>query len=287
MESNLKKLPVAKRSVFEDNLTSFKDESTPTKLHSVAASSLSSLTIDDDDDYELLNKLVLNKDKQNPTEEAIINNSRQEPIGESVALANFPVGPAKETESISQQDEDFNDEETDELTELTPYEEQLLDQYIRRGIAKWTKQNVNEIKPFSWDTGLTCRATRAMLTSLIRYSTSRDFQNNFVAMQNSYERHGTVNNTTKLERNAENGSCESYPNEDSDSSELEDRFNENSYYVTYEEHLLDECIRRGMARLTRRNYDDIRPFSWDADRICLTTRAMMIRSCNENIHGNH
>jgi hypothetical protein len=300
-ESNYKKPLVTKVSVFEDNVTSFKDESTPTKLHSVAASSLSSLTIDDDDDYELINKLIFNKEKQSITEEVEVENNRQEPIGESHLLVK-PSIKSEEIESTSNDmDEDVNGEQDDELTDLTSHEEQLLDQCIRRGIAKWTKQNINDIRPFSWDVGLTCRATRAMLISRIRLNSNIDIHNHIDEKNENYERNTIISNdksnfNEKYEDEIEEcRSCnEKSSNEESDPVELisnlkenTDQFDQNSYYITYEEHLLDQCIRKGMAKITKRNVNDIKPFSWDAHQICLTTRAMMLHSHDGNFHISH
>ncbi|XP_011501834.1 PREDICTED: adenomatous polyposis coli protein-like [Ceratosolen solmsi marchali] len=298
-ENTCKKSLMTKGSVFEDNITSFKDESTPTKLHSVAASSLSSLTIDDDDDYELINKLT-NKEKQSITEEAEIENSIEEPIEESNHLVK-PSMEAEKSESESHEiDEDFIREQDDELTDLTSHEEQLLDQCIRRGIAKWTKQSINDIKPFSWDVGLTCRATRAMIISRIRINSDTDIYNHIDDKQENYQGNKLTNNKLNLKQKFQNEieECKNYngkySNEDSDAieslsnlKETSDQFHKNSYYITYEEHLLDQCIRRGMAKITKRNVNDIKPFSWDAHQICLTTRAMMLHSRDGDFHTSH
>lgn len=292
-------LPLAKRSVFEDNLTSFKDESTPTKLHSMAASSLSSLTIDDEDEYDIVNKIILNK--ENVSEhETKIENTRQEPLGKT-DLDDASMKPRKIENSVNvDEEEDLDDEKDDELTDLTPYEEQLLDECIRRGIAKWTKQNINEIKPFSWDVGLTCLATRTILNTRIRVNSYSEIDNDIENLMNHNIIETVTNNNLKFEKNAQNeekelSNYEKYSNRDTSPNELEmdleeasDQFNENSYYITYEEHLLDQCIRRGMAKITKRRINDIKPFSWDANQICLTTRAIILHGrLDEEMYSCH
>ncbi|OXU24946.1 hypothetical protein TSAR_015669 [Trichomalopsis sarcophagae] len=300
-ENILRMIPFAKRSVFEDNLTSFKDESTPTKLHSMAASSLSSLTIDDEDEYDIVNKIILNKEKSNVIDETKIESVRENPLGRA-DLDDTSVKPEKTENSVNDDDdeeENFDDEKDDELTDLTPYEEQLLDECIRRGIAKWTKQNINEIKPFSWDVGLTCLATRAILNSRIRVNSYSDIDDT-----DNLTNHDIIetltNNNLNFEKNSQNKEKESdnyekcsnrdtSPTEqEMDLEEASDKFDENSYYITYEEHLLDQCIRRGMAKITKRNVNDIKPFSWDANQICLTTRAMILRErLDEEMYSCH
>ncbi|XP_008216777.1 adenomatous polyposis coli protein isoform X2 [Nasonia vitripennis] len=300
-ENILRMIPLAKRSVFEDNLTSFKDESTPTKLHSMAASSLSSLTIDDEDEYDIVNKIILNKEKSNVSDETKIESIRENPLGRP-DLDDTSVKPEKTENSVNGDDdeeENFDDEKDDELTDLTPYEEQLLDECIRRGIAKWTKQNINEIKPFSWDVGFTCLATRAILNSRIRVNSYSDIDDT-----DNLTNHDIIetltNNNLNFEKNSENkekesGNYEKCSNRDTSPTEREmdleeasDKFDENSYYITYEEHLLDQCIRRGMAKITKRNVNDIKPFSWDANQICLTTRAMILHErLDEEMYSCH
>lgn len=140
-----------------------------------------------------------------------------------------------------------NKEEDDKLTNLTSYEEQLLDECIRKGMAKWTRQTMNEISPFSWDVGLTCLATKAQLSNKIRI--------------HSVEILSKIKDSTKNDKTVI----------DNDNKETE-----NSNYSSYEEQLLDQCIRRGIAKMTKKSINEIRPFSWDTNQICLTTKAMML-----------
>lgn len=298
--SSSRKLPSIKHSVFEDNLTSFKDESTPTKLHSMAASSLSSLTIDDEDDEDLMQKIILNKEKDFSDDKLELTDNRQEPSGESNNLTDSsPKTEPTNTPYPERKENLSEEEEDDELTDLTPYEEQLLDQCIRRGIAKWTKQNFDDIDPFSWDLGFSCRATKALLASQMRSNSYTDLQSyidkiNNIFMNQDFLYGNLIFNKHSEDNIQESKRDESYQtqsnadictnNEPSDQEE--NKLIKNSY-VTYEEHLLDQCIRKGRAKLTKKDINDMRPFSWDINQICLTTRAMGFPNRSENIFWGH
>ncbi|KAJ8688350.1 hypothetical protein QAD02_024145 [Eretmocerus hayati] len=282
-ETECSKEKLLKESIFEDHVTSFKDESTPSRLHSIAASSLSSLTIDDDDDLELISK------KGQIECGEITQSTRKDPIGESKFEApQAKLIPEFDSGFRSCLEEDGK-EEKDELADLTPHEEQLLDQYIRKGIAKWTKRNENEIKPFSWDVGLTCRATLTLLTNKIVLNFAR---------KNSLERgigsqNLTAHNVTSKDTNHRN-----FMNKNSDkicqaSSSLKTETvgtqktfgssNKDPGSINYEEQLLDQCIRKGMAKFTRKSVGDIRPFGWDVNQICLTTKSMMLYDQDDQV----
>lgn len=258
----------------------------------MAASSLSSLTIDDDDDdYDLINKIIINREKQTLSEEDTDDSSRKDPVGES-SIPSDSSKPEIIVSTPQTQEENFIKEDE----ELAPFEEQLLDECVRTGIAKWTKQNINEIKPFSWDVGLICRSTRVMLTNTILEESEADFQ--LESNQNDSENKLSVDSSQKLEQvfhdqtkkqNSKNYSRESSePNEpETNLNEEKDLFYGNSNYTTYEEHLLDQCIRRGISKKTRKNINSIRPFSWDVNQICLTTKAMMLRNRDDiNFKGH-
>ncbi|XP_014203467.1 adenomatous polyposis coli homolog [Copidosoma floridanum] len=284
-ENNPRLNPFSKSSVFEDYVTSFKDESTPTKLHSVAASSLSSLTIDDDDDFELVKKSILNNEKQSLNEEVHkVQSDRQEPIGESNNEDGLTVG-LEEAESVHLQQENYSREEDDQLMNLTHYEEELLDECIRRGIAKLTKQNINEIRPFSWDLGLTCLATKALLASRIRLH-SVEILSKIIEEQSSQDNNTIlINNKNNSDKSfLKDVSQETHSSLNSDVIKQDKSNNQmtNSSYSTYEEQLLDQCIRRGIAKITKKNINDIRPFSWDTNQICLTT---MLHGYNDEVNS--
>lgn len=175
----------AKLSIFEDDLAVFKEESTPIKFQSVAASSLSSLTIDDEDEAderaELKNKAGVIKtlktsDRFNHTDEEEKKTSGETTFEES---SYFSVD-----------------------------EEQILDEYIRKGIAKVTRQRISDVSSLAYDPG---------------------------------------------ESDAREDACET-----GGSSEL---FDENSDLTAEEEQLLDECIRRGIAKVTGQNINDVTSLS--------------------------
>ena len=281
----MKKLPVAKLSIFEDNLTSFKDESTPTKMHSMAASSLSSLTIDDDDDYDMLNKIIINNDKSISNEVTKIEVDKREEIPESC----FQPKITQEKIIITKTDlEDLDEEKEDELTDLTPHEEQILDQCIRKGIAKRIKRNINEIKPFSWDLGITCRATKSLISSKLRKALYSDFVNdNFYKQQNGTVDYARCNNNfidKQIINRLEDFSEEKHIHRLNKKYSIAELFHESEKceddHITYEEYLLDQCIRRGIAKITKRHINDFKPFFWDINGICLTTRALILHNGN-------
>ncbi|XP_014226664.1 adenomatous polyposis coli protein-like [Trichogramma pretiosum] len=297
----LKRLPVAKMSIFEDHLTSFKDESTPNKLHSMAASSLSSLTIDDDDDCDVINK-ILGKDKMN----LLTTNQIKVDSKELVQEATLSLKQTLNNEFLNlEQKENVAEEEKSEVVDLTPFEEQILDQCIRTGIAKWIKQNVTEIKPFSWDLGITCHATQSILTSKLRKALTTELisakiEEQLIHQRNLMNNNTSINNDDKINR-SKNEQIP-YANEEKFSSNLHNINRElniqsipeesngnqaNDHFITYEEYLLDQCIRKGMAKLTKRHVNDFKPFSWDVNRICLTTKAMMIHSYEDSMYSSH
>lgn len=288
-EGYYRKPTIVKNSVFEDDITSFKDESTPV-LHSMAASSLSSLTIDDDDDYDLMSKIIINREKPTVSEEDTDDSSRKDPVGESSVTENASAKP-EILPSSHAQEENFNEE-------LAPFEEQLLDECVRTGIAKWTRQNVNEIKPFSWDVGLICRSTRVMLTSTILEEPETDAQVDSSQILADNENQIPNGTSHKVEQNlyeeTKKQNSDNYSSGSSEPTESGANFNEESdlYYgnannTTYEEHLLDQCIRRGISKRTKTNINSISPFSWDVNQICLTTRAMMLRNRDDiNFKGH-
>ncbi|XP_014207415.1 adenomatous polyposis coli homolog [Copidosoma floridanum] len=172
----------SKYSVFEDNLAIFKEESTPVKFQSVAASSLSSLTIDDEydvDEPESENKATLYKTPK-------------------TSIADMQISGMGDEKKKS-----------DHGIEENPYvlveEEKILDEYIKKGIAKVTKQNINDISSFN------------------------------LHVNSAY---------------------------DSDTEKLEP-LDESSDLTSEEEQLLDECIRRGIAKVTRQNINDVSSLSLD------------------------
>ena len=186
---------VSKRSIFEDDLAVFKEESTPIKFQSVAASSLSSLTIDDDEDEE--RGEVKNK-------AGVIKTLKMNVATEQ---DNNPNEPEKEKAT--------NAERFEENSYFSVDEEEILDEYIRKGIAKVTRQNINDVSSFNLQTGKT------------------------------YE-----SDETDPEKSC-NMAC---------NSSLE-FFDENSDLTAEEEKLLDECIRRGIAKVTRQNINDVTSLS--------------------------
>ncbi|XP_058793325.1 uncharacterized protein LOC131665461 [Phymastichus coffea] len=291
-EINFKKPALSRYSVFEDHLTPFKDESTPTKLHSMAASSLSSLTIDDDDDDEdFMHKIILNKEKDVNHEKFDMTVKRQVPSEESNNLTDSSLKSETTNTPYPEHKQNVSeDEEDDELTDLTPYEEQLLDQCIRCGIAKWTKQNLNEINPFRWDVGFSCRATKAIMTSKIRNNLYVDFENNFDNNENIFINQEFLCDKLAFNRYEDNTEDDNYQihinknfNKNKTPNPIENKLIKYPYYEAYQEYLLDQCIRKGRAKITKKNINDIRPFSWDINQICLTTRAMGFSNCSENL----
>lgn len=123
-------------SIFEDSVEIFKEESTPINLRSRAASSLSSITIDDEEatviknlDFENYATSQVNKIKYFSTDE------------EKIISECIKKGIAKVTH------QSFDDTQSiDGSSELTEEEENLIDECIVRGIAKITHQNVCNVK---------------------------------------------------------------------------------------------------------------------------------------------
>ncbi|XP_003423903.1 adenomatous polyposis coli protein [Nasonia vitripennis] len=181
----------SKRSIFEDDLAVFKEESTPIRFQSVAASSLSSLTIDDDDEADEQDRGEM-KNKA-----GIIKSSK-------VSTTNNQFESVDETE---RRKPDNNVESLEENSYFSVDEEKILEEYIRKGIAKVTRQDINDVSSFNLQDA------------------------------NAYD---------------------SSENKTHSSLEL---FDEASELTAEEEKLLDECIRRGIAKVTRQNIDDVTSLS--------------------------
>ncbi|XP_058790745.1 adenomatous polyposis coli homolog [Phymastichus coffea] len=185
-----------KQSIFEDNLAVFKEESTPIKFQSVTASSLSSLTIDDDDDVE----------EQGHKAETEINVSNSKSLeNQKSECINMRMHG-----KVSDCDGAFN-----QSTYFSVNEEQILDEYIKKGIAKITGQDINDVS----------------------------------SLQTNNSNESNESNVEKLGDNA----CRPHS-----SSEFLD---ENSDLTAEEEKLLNECIRRGIAKVTRQKIDDVTSLS--------------------------
>ena len=156
-ESNETDRSILKKSIFEDDLSIFKEESTPVKLQSVNASSLSSLTIDDEDDVgEIKYGQVIKKFE--PFEDNTYFSADEEKVLDECIRKGIEKVTGKNIDNIANtsgsasrhnDSEDWLGDGKDEAFELSNEEEALLDECIRRGIAKVTGQKLNNVESFS------------------------------------------------------------------------------------------------------------------------------------------
>lgn len=188
---------ISKNSIFEDDLALFKEESTPIKFQSVAASSLSSLTIDDDDDVDECGEI---KSKAGVIKSSKIPSNENDQLN-----SGLDVDKEKLMKST---------EESEGRSYFSTDEEKILDEYIRKGIAKVTRQHINNVPSLN--------------------------------LQAS-EYNPSTSNQEQLDKTA----CDDHI----------DSFDESSELTAEEEKLLDECIRRGIAKVTRQNINDITSLS--------------------------
>lgn len=191
-----------KQSIFDDSLSVFKEESTPVKFHSIVTSSLSSLVIDDEDDINYFEKSK-NKDALIETskkffssqisdlkdkikladgvtknmyflvdEEEILDEYIRKGIAKitkqhlnSVSLLNLQSNNSFDSDLDKYSDlNNQNNSIVDESSDLSAEEEQLLDECIRKGIAKVTRQNLNEVTSLS------------LSTKFVRLNTSQNYE---------------------------------------------------------------------------------------------------------------
>lgn len=203
---------VLKNNIFEDNLAVFKEESTPIKFQSVAASSLSSLTIDDDDDGD---------------EHGETNNSKAAVIKSS----KIPPNENDQLNTLLDYEKEKVRKKSKENSYFSVDEEKILDEYIRKGIAKVTRQHINDVPSLNLQTS---------------------------------EYNPSSSNQEQLNKTACNDSVDS--------------FDESSELTLEEEKLLDECIRRGIAKVTRQNINDITSLSLRQNFSGLST----IKKCDKD-----
>jgi hypothetical protein len=208
---------ISKRSIFEDDLAIFKEESTPVKFQSVTASSLSSLTIDDDEDVD-------ERDQGN------IKNK----VGIIKTLKTSTTNEQLNTEEDEKKNLSNNDGMFEENSYFSVDEEKILDEYIRKGIAKVTRQHIDNVSSFNLQT------------------------------KDTYE-----SNLSEAEK-----PCQS----DCQSNNSVELFDENSDLTAEEEKLLDECIRRGIAKVTRQNINDVTSLSLRSN----ISRLPTLPNCEKN-----
>ncbi|KAJ8688381.1 hypothetical protein QAD02_024176 [Eretmocerus hayati] len=198
-ESNTSAQELLTNSIFEDEIAIFKEESTPIEFQSVAASSLSSLTIEDDE-CSTKHDLAASRGK---------------------ARNMIARGPHSISNALDFDDAARKNRCQDALMEKVNYfcvdEEKILDEYVRKGIAKVTKRRADELS-------------------------SADSR-----IQDEHESKG-LQWKDSTEDACHSGNVASF-------------LDENSDLTVEEEELLDECIRRGIAKVTRQNLNDVAPVS--------------------------
>lgn len=182
----------SKQSIFEDNLAVFKEESTPIRFQSVAASSLSSLTIDDEDDIDEQENEIKDFNSK-----SLLENQKSDCTNTNIHRKLSDC-----------------DRTLDQSAYYSVNEEQILDEYIKKGIAKVTRQDINDVS--------------------------------------SLQKNSCNSSKSEVEKLDENTS------EPHSSSEVLD---ENSDLTAEEEELLNECIRRGIAKVTRQKIDEVTSLS--------------------------
>ena len=184
----------------------FKEESTPIKFQSVAASSLSSLTIDDEDEVDDREPNESLKKSLSPAQKPPLTST-------SDAIKKDQKNEVFESNKIDKNFEPFEDN-----TYFSADEEKILDEYIRRGIAKVSSQNVaNTLKlnfPGTDPQSSSNQKNNSKITDSVEVSTESN-----VTIANQDE-------------------CSDLTSE--------------------EEKLLNDCIRRGIAKITRQNIESVR-----------------------------
>lgn len=289
-DSAFKKPHFMKHSVFEDDIAVFKDESSPIVL-STAASSLSSLTIDDDEYGENIspNKAGLMKKKCNPInvlhmqKSHVQENWSQNSVGnthmssqnvsdiQAAQLYNnqhrFPVHPA-ENQIVN--------EHLNKSTHSLSYDEQTC--WESQKYMRYPEQFPNDIK----------KSNLNLSSNQYYKDKQRSHTGAEVCREQSLFR---TNSALRSQQMTDLNNCNKQDNrlmgeeeeffEDQKGPDPRRPIKEVNHQVdevdlnAYEEELLDQCIRKGMAKVTKRNMSDIKPFCWDLNRICLTTRAML------------
>ena len=304
-----------KHSVFEDDIAAFKDESSPNFL-STAASSLSSLTIDDEDygDNTLPNKAGLLKKKLLSTEKSqsekisVSECCHQDPIGTCEFQQAYRRIVSKELSNNNQQNspsKKLDDRSSiviqSSQTLYISHENQSKEQQKR---LDWVEHNMNETQKINGnpiihnskniqnidsqtnDNANEFNFKRDLLVQKIQRDKIQNLHYNgkfiqetriesdiidkYTHKHNGYEKFHKEERDFAKQNKVSQGFCKTY----NDSTNSSHSTEENNDLNAYEEQLLDQCIRTGMAKVTKRNITDIKPFCWDLNQICLTTRAM-------------
>ncbi|CAB0029604.1 unnamed protein product [Trichogramma brassicae] len=177
----------------------FKEESTPIKLQSVAASSLSSLTIDDDEEGD--------ESGERKNKISVIKSAKLSEKDDTITR-------------IQQGNEDLLEGKSDKATYFYADEEKILDEYIRKGIAKVTKTNVSCVStPSNYEGDEACDDRIACTCKIDDCQSACQCINSL------------------------------------------DLFDEESDLTVEEESLLNEYIRRGIAKVTRQSIEHVSTLS--------------------------
>ncbi|XP_014226429.1 adenomatous polyposis coli protein-like [Trichogramma pretiosum] len=190
---------ISKHSIFEDDVAVFKEESTPIKLQSVAASSLSSLTIDDDEEGD--------ESGERKNKISVIKSAKLSEKDDTITR-------------IQEGNEDLLEGKSDKATYFYADEEKILDEYIRKGIAKVTKTNVSCVStPSNYEGDEACDDRIACTCKIDDCQSACQCINSL------------------------------------------DLFDEESDLTVEEESLLNEYIRRGIAKVTRQSIEHVSTLS--------------------------
>ncbi|XP_031778922.1 uncharacterized protein LOC116416124 [Nasonia vitripennis] len=287
-DSAFKKPHFMKHSVFEDDIAVFKDESSPMVL-STAASSLSSLTIDDDECGENIspNKAGLMKKNCNPINVLHVQKSRLQESWHQKLVENANM--SSQNSSSNQATQLYNNQQR-----LPVYSDK--NQIVNEQLIKSSNTESYDEQQSYWKSQKYTRYPEQFSNDInnsnLNLSSNeyyKDKQRSRIVDENCRERTSfTTNAISQSQQMTHLNNCnkqddgltddEEYFEDQKDPRQLlKEVFHntDDTELNSYEEELLDQCIRKGIAKVTRRDINELKPFCWDLDRICLTTRAML------------
>ncbi|XP_011493891.1 PREDICTED: uncharacterized protein LOC105359109, partial [Ceratosolen solmsi marchali] len=305
---DFKKPHFSRYSVFEDDIAAFKDESSPNLL-STAASSLSSLTIDDDDYNYNIKPIKAGLVKSKPN---IINLTQMEKVTVQKQWRKDPIGSVIVDSNQTNQKginnfstHSFNKyENTNEKLHTCSFENSCECQMVHKkkiitSECNMKRSNFNIITNRYPKNVQIIHNEEDDSTEGTDFKTELHIEHTRTNVKNICQDNEIFVNYGEAELDV----CNKYFNSNGSkgydvrecshenrllyepyryNSKLNYATDETKEFIAYEEQLLDHCIRRGMAKVTKRNICDIKPFCWDINQICLTTKAML-KTHDENI----
>jgi hypothetical protein len=305
-DTDFKKPHFLRYSIFEDDIAAFKDESSP-NLQSTGASSLSSLTIDDDDYSDSLkpNKAGLVKMKSNmmnlpQMQEIVVQEQwREDPIGRVVIKNEQLNNVIDKFVTNTLENNETRDEKLKNHSFVHACDCQI-DHKKKIILAGYNtkKSNMNNVSNQFLKDMQSIRSEAEGSSKEMSTRTELFTRDKYSYQENERFRNYNRTELNVINKHSKSNICERYNDQEvlkesrlsceshKHNNEIFHSTDDISELNAYEEQLLDQCIRRGMAKVTKRDIRDIKPFCWDLNQICLTTRAML-KSHDENLRERH